>query len=259
MLTPPAGFEAIGGIGAHGFVRPEAMQWTASALTRWGTLTRAASHVDDALVLEGRAEVRAVPAPTGGRWVVRRYYRGGAMSALLGDRHLRRGTPRPWIEVRASEVARSRGIPTPRVVAGLVYPAGAFYRAEIVTEYLPDTVDLAELLFGGEGEGGAASLRAAGALVTRLAHAGILHRDMNAKNLLVRPLAGDDPILWVLDLDRARVGPPGSSDPGRMGSRLERSLRKFEQSSGRTLSEPEWRALAEGLGSGSADETGSLP
>lgn len=257
MLSPPAGFEPLQGIRARGFARREALEWASAALTRWGTLDRASARADDALSLEGRGEARAVPAPDGGRWVVRRYHRGGAVAPLLGDRHLRRGVPRPWVETRASESARDRGIPTPRVVAGAVYPTGLFYRADLVTEYLPDTVDLAALLFGeapSESFKGArlrtASLRAAGALAAKLADAGILHRDLNAKNLLVHSDAGRGPTLYVLDLDRARVRPPGTADPGRMGSRLERSLRKFEQSSGMALGELEWRALADGLGGG---------
>lgn len=255
MLKPPEGFVRLRGVGARGFVRPEALEWASAALTRWGNLERAGAHADDALALEGRGAVHAVAAPTGGRWVIRRYHRGGAMGPILGDRHLRQGTPRPWVETRASEAARRRGIPTPRVVAGVVYPARLFYRAELVTEYLPRSVDLAGLLFDEAPPEGwddprlrSSALHDAGALVVRLAEAGILHRDLNARNLLVHRDDDDEPTMSVLDLDRARVRRVGSVDPLRMATRLERSLRKIEQSSGRPLGEREWAGLAQGLG-----------
>ena len=254
MIAPPEGFERLSGIGARGFVRPEAAEWARAALTRWGNLERAGLHHTEALELRGRGTLRAVPAPTGGRWVIRRYHRGGAMGPILGDRYLRRGTPRPWVEARASEAARRRGVPTPRVVAGVVYPAGIFYRAELMTEYVPDSVDLAGLLFADEAPEGfddprlrPVALREAGALVVELARAGILHRDLNAKNLLVHRDANGRPTMAVLDLDRARVRPVDSVDPLGMTTRLDRSLRKLEQASGRTLGELEWASLAQGL------------
>jgi 3-deoxy-D-manno-octulosonic acid kinase len=175
---------------------------------------------------------------------------------VLGERFLRRGPPRPLREALASEAARARGIPTPRVLAGIVYPAGLFYRADLVTRFVPDSRDLAAILFG-EGRADAEeaaepplradALRAAGELVVWLASAGIRHPDLNAKNFLVTPGEGGRPAVEVLDLDRATVAASGSVDPGRMGARLERSLRKFERRRDRFLGEVEWRALAQGL------------
>ena len=133
MRIPP-GFEAVSGVSARGFARPEAVAWVEQALGRWGTLHRASRHESDVIEFTGRGTVRAVPAPDGeGRWVVRRYRRGGMLAPLLGDRYLRRGEPRPLRETRASEAARRSGIATPPVIAGVIYPAGAWYRADLVT------------------------------------------------------------------------------------------------------------------------------
>ncbi len=245
-MKAPDGFVEVDGIAARGFARAEAVAWVDQALARWGSLDRAARHADDALALAGRGAVHAVPAPPGGRWVVRRYRRGGWVAPVLGDRYLRRGEPRPLVETRASETARARGIATPRVVAAILYPSGLFYRADLVTEWVPDSVDLAVRLFGEPRAPATESLMAeAAAVVSRLAAAGVRHADLNAKNLLVAP--DDPPRLHVLDLDRASVGPPGSLRPARMAARLERSLRKFERRTGRPLGRAAWAAYETAL------------
>jgi hypothetical protein len=75
--------------------------------------------------------------------VVRHYQRGGAVGPILGDRYLSLGRYRPLCETVASLEARERGISTPAVVAGIVYPAGIFYRADLVTEEIPNAVAVA--------------------------------------------------------------------------------------------------------------------
>jgi 3-deoxy-D-manno-octulosonic acid kinase len=130
-----------------------------------------------------------------------------------------------------------------------VHPAGALYRADLVTEEIPGAVDLAEVLFG---EGGAAvaplpALTAAGALVRQLAEAGVRHADLNAKNLVLQPM-GVGVGAWVVDLDGC--GFTSGQDPAAgdaMRRRLERSLRKLGAASGRPMDRDGWAALGAGF------------
>ncbi|MFQ5537542.1 MAG: lipopolysaccharide kinase InaA family protein [Gemmatimonadota bacterium] len=219
-------------------------------------------------------------ARTASRWVVRRYLRGGMVSLFLADRYLALGTPRPWAEAAASALARERGIATPPVVAGAVYPAGLFYRADLVTLEVAGAVELARLLFPSpppEPEG-AAVLEAVGCTVTRLAQAGVLHADLNATNVLVvlpgggagsegpeTPSASASaPRVQVVDLDRCRILPADSRGIGdgdglggrreagrrRMHRRLRRSLHKLENRHHARLPEWAWAALARGVEGG---------
>jgi len=156
---------------------------------------------------------------------------------------------RPYHEVAASEAARERGIPTPRVVAAAMYPAGLFYRADLVTTFVANASDLVEALFDTrrKGVGGAAerldSLRAAGELVRRMAAAGLRHRDIHARNILLEWL-GAAPRPHLLDLDRCDVGPTGVPlSPNSMHQRLRRSLRKWEHRTGIHISDKEWDTL----------------
>lgn len=238
-MRPPEGYEAIRAAGARAFARPGERSWVERLLVEHGSLYEAAPHLDERVVLEGRAPVYAVPSPVGRR-VIRRYHRGGLIAPILGDRHLRLGTPRPVREARASREVRRRGIPTPPVTAGAIYPAGAFYRADLVTEYLAGSMDLAEILFGGRGPlARREALERAGRLLAGMAAAGVRHPDLNAKNVLFAPRNPKGTTsyeTYLLDLDRCRPTKNGASvPPDRMLSRLRRSLEKLARTSGDAL------------------------
>jgi 3-deoxy-D-manno-octulosonic acid kinase len=221
-----------------------------------GSLIQAAESTPAAVRLTGRGRVAAVPEPGAdghGRWVVRHYHRGGAVARALGDRYLRVGTPRPFEELRLLEAVRGRGVPAPEPVGAAVYPAGAFYRGDLVTRWIPDSVDLATLLFDTyslrEPIEASAGMRAAGRLVRLLHDRGIEHRDLNLKNILLgahhgppvpRPGATgsqSDPRPMILDLDRARLHDGAVPDRAQraMIERFWRSAGKWERRQGRPL------------------------
>ena len=224
------------------------------ALSAAATLHEWAATRVDAQTMAGRGLVYSFGAPVSGpdarsRWVVRHYRRGGAAASYLGDRYLAVGVTRPEREFGASRVARARGVRTPGVIAGAWYRAGAFYRADVVTELVPDATSLADWLGSraadtdGPGAAVVDALTRAGSLVATLAARGVMHADLNAMNVL---LAGGE--AWAIDLDRATVtaGEPVSSVA--MARRLERSLRKVTEAAGAPLTEPEWAALRSGYG-----------
>ncbi|HZD06459.1 MAG TPA: lipopolysaccharide kinase InaA family protein, partial [Longimicrobiales bacterium] len=223
----PEGYGIVEAGHAWAFALPPVRSWVEEALAG-GTLHRRAAT--EALeTLRGRGPVHVVRV-AGAPRVVRHYLRGGAVAAILDDRYLRWGTARPLREARASEAARRRGIPTPRVSAGAVYPAGVFYRADLLTDYVPDSRELAGVLFG---EGGARERRealvAAGTLIGRMAAAGVRHPDLNARNVLVSSTERGLRAL-LLDLDRCavtRAPEPVASGP--MVERLLRSIRKLSR------------------------------
>jgi len=253
-VRAPAGLKAVAGPGGSGFAAPEAEAWVAQALARGHMLRDVAASHPDALELRGRGPVHAVPAGLG-RWVVRPYRRGGSvMGPLLGDRHLRVGEPRPLAEARASAEVLARGIPTPRVLAGAVYPTGVFYRADLVTEYIADSETLAgavvEAGAGGPGERSSA-LAAAGHLLARMALAGVEHPDMNARNVLLLRREGRL-IAMLLDLDRCRVrGAARGASSERMLRRLEHSLERIAERRGGVLRDEDRAELRQAARAGS--------
>lgn len=244
-LSPPDSHRLLRVGSAFAVAAAGAAEPVRRALEQAGTLFGYAAAHPRAERLEGRGPLYAVPAD-GERWVVRHYRRGGAVARWLGDRYLRLGTPRPLRELRASLELTRRGIATPAVAAIVLYPAGVLYRADIATVRVAGASDLAEILFRpGEtpGEDRLLACLAAGDLLRRLAERGVIHADLNAKNILLQ-WTERPPRVHLLDLDRCRFVARGSPvQRERMRRRLLRSLRKWEAKSGRRLQAREWEAL----------------
>lgn len=222
---------------ARAGARPALQAW----LDARGTLAAAAAVQPGAFALEGRGTVWVAPRPDGGdgQWVVRHYHRGGAVARILGDRYLSLGVPRPLRELRVALEAEALGIPTPTPIGAAIYPSFLFYRGDIVTEYVPDSRDLATVLFPGSpavGPDPRAAMGAAGRLIRRIHEVGLIHQDLNLKNILV---SGTDDGLdaQVIDLDRARFarGPLSEPTRRRMLERFWRSAAKWERRTGAGL------------------------
>ncbi len=245
-MNVPAGYVELAGPGHGGFALRDDAEWIRSVLSATETLHGWAARVPGVETLTGRESVYAFPAPSGSpdlEYVSRHYRRGGVFAPVLQDRFVPVGAPRPLVELHASEAARARGVPTPRVVAGLVYPGPGFYRADLVTERVRGR-NLASVLSDADGDADFVELLTrVGRLVIQLEAAGLRHPDLNVRNILVEP--GPDGALHVLDLDRARVGDHRSGG-GAMRARLRRSLRKLERQ-GVALSAASWRALDRGF------------
>ncbi len=252
--TFPEGYEAVRLGGVEALVVAAAAPWLRTTLAAGVTLAQWAEAQPGVERRTGRGRVSVVRAPSPGpqgraSWVVRHYWRGGAVAApLLGDRYVSVGEPRPFRELAVSHEARRRGIPTPAVVAGGVYPAGPLHRADLVTELVPDATELAEVLFapGTLPKCAGEALAEAGRLIRRMADAGLRHADLNARNVLVTR-AGNGPAAHLLDLDRCAIS-AGPVPAAPMRRRLERSLRKLERRTGRTLDADAWTALRDASG-----------
>ncbi len=234
--TSSKGFKRITVGRAQILARVEAASWSRQAVVAYGSLYRAA--LDSASqTLHGRGPVPVLTNPdgVGPPWVVRRYYRGGLMRAF-GDRFLRAGRPRSFIEVENSAKMVELGFTTPRIVAGAVYPTGVLYRADLVTEFVPNARTLADVLFGNDESDAETdrderreALLCARHLIARLSKAGVRHRDLNAGNVLIAREAQQVHAI-LLDLDGCRVaGRSNPVDGGRLRRRLARSIRKLDR------------------------------
>ena len=232
---------------------PEAVEPARRALAEAGSLFAFAGGHPESRVLwsrRGRAWHVPVPEPGGAGWVVRHYRRGSTLTRWLGDRYLRPGGYRPLRELRVSTAARERGVPTPRIAALAIHPEGAFYRADLATEFVPASANLAQVLFGAEARGEddrLLALAAAGGLIRAVQDRGVVHVDLTLQNVLLewttRP-----PRPHLLDLDDCRIlrGPLSAWRREAMLRRFLRSLRGWEEREGRPLTPSEREAFDAG-------------
>ncbi len=138
-------------------------------------------------------------------FLVRRFTHGGLLRWLTGRRFL--DPERPFVEALLSEQLRARSIATPEVIAARAVRALAgAWRLDLVTRRVDAGRDLqAELGQRVERRERAVLFEHFGAWLARLHACGFLHADLHLKNVLVTRSEDDQPLFWLLDLDRSAL------------------------------------------------------
>ncbi|MCL4720982.1 MAG: 3-deoxy-D-manno-octulosonic acid kinase [Gammaproteobacteria bacterium] len=178
----------------------------------------------------------------GRQWVLRHYYRGGAIGRLVHDRYLWLGERhtrcfREW-DLLAHLVAL--GLPVPRPVAAAYRRRGLTYTADLLTERIPGVEPLSGRLARTAMD--AAAWGRVGGCIAAFHRAGVWHADLNAHNVQIS--ATDE--VFLLDFDRGRLRPP--EDRWQQGNlaRLHRSLTKISRSGAAAFGSREWNGLLAG-------------
>lgn len=183
------------------------------------------------------------------RLVLRHYRRGGLIARLSPDRYLWRGEPatRPFRELLLTDALHTAGLPVPVPVASRYLREGAYYRGDILTEFIPDTQSLAQRL--AQGAVSLATWAAIGRCLRRFHDFGACHADLNAHNVLLR---GDDQV-FLIDFDRGRLRRPGLWRDANL-VRLRRSLEKVGARQGQGFDEVPWHCLLSAYASGATPQ-----
>lgn len=177
-------------------------------------------------------------------WVLRHNRRGGLLAHINHDRFLWTGSwrARALAEIRLLADMRSAHLPVPAPVAGLACRQGLFYRGDVITERIDDSLPLAERLSSGTGMD-TSGWCALGQLIARFHRAGIHHADLNARNILI----DKDERFYLIDFDKACRRTPSAGWCQANLARLQRSLRKFRQADpGFAFNDSDWEALQRG-------------
>jgi len=210
------------------------------------TLHGYASHAADATPFKGRETAYGLTLPGAKAAVVVRHNRhGGAFRALTGDLFL--GSTRAPLELANSLAIAGLAILTPPVVGYAIYSvAPGIARSDVVTERIPDSTDLGEMLISLEPGSDMRRLvwAATAQLVQALSVAGARHHDLNMKNVLIRPApAGGDCAAFVLDVDRVELGCDPRTAYVANRARLLRSVEKWRRTRNAVISESEASVL----------------
>ncbi len=168
----------------------------------------------------GRGEVRFF-SHAGQRLVLRHYCRGGFVRHFVADRYLglQAAASRSFREWHLLADLCHQGLPVPRPVAAAFYPAGIFYRADLVTCQIEDVQPLSTLLQEPLAE---AVWIALGQTLRRFHTAQVFHADLNAHNILL----DQQQQVHLLDFDRGSIR-SGQTWKQENLNRLLRSLQKL--------------------------------
>jgi 3-deoxy-D-manno-octulosonic acid kinase len=171
----------------------------------------------------GRASVAIVTAGEE-RWVLRHYRRGGFMARISHDSYLWLGEARTrsFAEWRLLAELRRRGLPVPAPIAAHYVRGLLTYRADLITEHLPDSRTLADAITGAQLP--REQWSAVGQTLAVFHREGVHHADLNAHNIMIEHAVA--PRVYLLDFDRGRIEPRGSWEQDVL-ARLRRSLEKI--------------------------------
>ena len=137
--------------------------------------------------------------------VVRRCSHGGFWRHFAGDRYM--GNHRARIEIEHSQRILKLGIATPEVVGVVLYKSGLFQRMDLLTIQVPNSVDFVAFLAARPtAHRRDAALAAVRDLLATCATHGLLHNDLNARNILLANV-GDDIRAYVLDVEDVAWAP----------------------------------------------------
>ncbi|MEL7310850.1 MAG: 3-deoxy-D-manno-octulosonic acid kinase [Pseudomonadota bacterium] len=190
---------------------------------------------------EGRGGTVMVANDTG-RFALRQYRRGGLVARLLADQYLYTGAEntRCMREWRLLLEMTRIGLPVPVPAAARFIQSGLFYRASLVTRWIPDSETLAQRLT--QRPLMSQHWHKLGGVIATFHQHGIYHADLNAHNVML-----DAESNWFLiDFDRGEQRERGKWQLTNLG-RLHRSLEKERGRMQAThWDRADWSALLEG-------------
>jgi hypothetical protein len=228
-IVVPAGFEVIAGEkGEIVIARASYGPWIRSgALADPEALLQKGDGGAEAQAPAGRGVIARVRADGNVHLVLKKYRRGGLLAPALPD--LFATFSRMESDLAASERLRERGLPC-AAAAALIFgaPQGPLRRVYLLTEEIEGTVALDRALHSANEAGRKVDFvaaREAVLAVRRMHEAGVIHGDLNVRNLLLRGA-----VVFIIDLDGAML--PASVTPGLRFANLSRLDRSYVKTFG---------------------------
>ena len=222
----------------------------ASALPKVREALRAGTLYDYAAAhqthpeMQGRAPAYVTALPGDGPTVVVRHVQHGGLLAPLTRDRFRRTTRAPR-ELALSARLSTLGVPTPTVIAYVVYPAGPLLaRSDVATLLIERSADLAAVLAGNHtGISRDDAISGAASLLVAMARTGVRHPDLNLKNILITRTASVGVRAYLLDIDRVRIQTARAAAASANAARLLRSARKWRDQRGAPITDAELERL----------------
>ena len=177
----------------------------------------------------------------GAEWVLKHFHRGGLVGKFLSDGFFWAGLSRARsvIEWDLLREITTQKLPGPKPIAAHVKRNGLVYRADLLTERIPDVTPLSTRL--SDSPAGSAIWRRVGNCIARFHAAGFCHADLTTHNLQID--SADQ--VYLLDWDRGRQLEPGDWRQQNL-DRLQRSCLKISRDDQAHFDVKDWEALISG-------------
>ncbi|MBV7316119.1 3-deoxy-D-manno-octulosonic acid kinase [Shewanella sp. NIFS-20-20] len=155
------------------------------------------------------------------QWVLRHYWRGGAIARLSKDKYCYLGLQRTRAaaELTLLNTLWIEGYPVPKPIAARVIRHGLFYQADILIEKIAGARDLVDIL--SEQSFDMEQWQALGGCIAKFHQRGVYHADLNAKNIML-----NEDGFHLIDFDRGAIKPASHQWQQANLARLLRSFTK---------------------------------
>ncbi|NLS13567.1 3-deoxy-D-manno-octulosonic acid kinase [Vibrio sp. SM6] len=172
---------------------------------------------------------------------LRHYRRGGLFGKLVADSYWFQSwqQTRGVQELMLLEHLRTFGVNVPRPVAARAIRCGVTYRADLMSERIPNAQDLVARLVNAPLS--AADYHAIGAQIGQMHRANVDHTDLNIHNILL----DTNNTVWIIDFDKCSQREGQHWQPRNL-ERLKRSFIKEQKRCNIHWHESEFKALLEG-------------
>lgn len=178
--------------------------------------------------------------------VLRHYYRGGMISKYICDSYLWRGLykSRAMDELRMLSVMQAMSLPVPIPVAAHIQKNGFVYKADIITQLIPQALSCSTILI--KNAISAEIWQKIGFVIRRFHDKGCNHADLNAHNILLNETSS----VFLIDFDKSKIETrPGSWKQSNL-AKLQRSLLKLKNTEANfNYSEQDFKFLMRGYSS----------
>ncbi|AUV87461.1 3-deoxy-D-manno-octulosonic acid kinase [Vibrio campbellii] len=152
---------------------------------------------------------------------LRHYHRGGLFGKIVRDQYLFLGLERTrsYAEFVLLQKLRSAGVNVPRPIAAKVEQIGLLYRADLLSEKIPEASDLVDKLQVERLS--TDDYQKIGIEIRKMHDVGVNHTDLNIHNILL----DSEGKVWIIDFDKCKQQ-SGNQWKERNLNRLLRSFRK---------------------------------
>ncbi|WP_162047402.1 3-deoxy-D-manno-octulosonic acid kinase [Vibrio taketomensis] len=172
---------------------------------------------------------------------LRHYRRGGLFGKLVKDSYYftNWGHTRGAREIEVLAALTQHKVHVPRAIAARAVKHGFFYRADILSERIPNAKDLVEILV--ESPLAHQVYYNIGVEIKKMHQAGVNHTDLNIHNILL----DEQQKVWLIDFDKCGVQAGDAWKAGNL-ARLQRSFIKELNKCQIHWQQADWQALLDG-------------